>query len=1499
MIHAGQGRFLSIARLPRRLVWALATALAAVATWAAPASALTGDIDTVAGNGTFSSSGDGGQATAAGAGSIEGVFFSPAGLHLTEDAGPRVRFVDPGGLISTVAGGGVGDPGDGGSALEARLQDPEQVIRDRHGNLFFASGNRVRRVSAAGVISTVAGNGTAGFSGDGGQATSAQLNRPHGLALDLDGNLYIADNDNNRIRRVSPAGVIETVVGTGAPGYAGDGGLATAALIDSPVDVAIDSWGRLFVAENDTNVVRLIDRGSGIISTVAGTGTSGYSGDGGPATAAQLRQPQGLEVDGAGNLFIAEALNHVIRKVDTGGLITTVAGTGAGAGTTESGAFSGDGGPAVLAALNGPRDVSFDAATGDFYIADRFNHRVRRVQALGVPDPAPPVNFDAAAPSPNSDSTPTWEFSVASSQEVRYECRLRRGSTVVFDWAACASPKTYDLSGEPDGAYLLEVRSETVSGVGEPSSRGYDLDRATPSAPSIGSGPLSPGNNRNPSWTFSGETGAVLQCRLTRGSAVVSDWTGCLSPRSYDLSGEPDGLYTFHVRQTDGAGNTSAATTNDYELDTSAPGDPTIDSSPASPGNDTSPSWGFSGEEGSAFECRLRRGPSTVADWRPCSSPETFDLSAEPSATYTFDVRQGDAAGNRSAAASANYVLDVDGPGRPTIDSSPASPGNDPTPTWSFSGEAGAVFECRLARGATLVADWSACASPKTFALGAEPDGTYTFSVRQTDQAGTTGPAVTSDLDLDRAAPASPTITGSPGARGNATNPTWSFTAEAGTALECRLSRGATVLSDWASCTSPRSYDLSGEPDGVHTFAVRATDAAGNVGPDSSDAYDLDRTPPGAPTLSGGPGALGNDPTPSWAFEAEAGAATSCRLEREGAVLFDWAPCASPKTYDLSSQGDGSYRFRVRGTDATGNVGPDTQSSYELDRVAPATPAITSSPGPEGSNRTPAWTFEGEAGAVHECRLSRGSDIVSDWTTCSGQAAYDLAGQPDATYVFEVRGRDQATNTGGVAQSSYRLDTEGSNVAIESGPGPVGNASTPAWSFSGEAGARFECRLDRGEPVASDWGACTSPHGYDLSAQPDGAYTFGVRSRDSTGNLGGPAMYSYELDRVAPGAPSFTATPGAVGNNSSPRWEFSAEAGALAECSLARDGALVTAWEPCAGGRTFDLTPRGDGSYASVVRATDAAGNTGPSAESAYRLDATAPDAPRITRGPGARGERRNVSWAFTGEAGAAFECRLARGARTLVGWGSCRSPRQFDLSDSEARRHTFSVRARDAIGNLGAAARSDYTLALAPEEEEAPPREGPPSVDEPREPPARPRNEATPPPSDPGPAPPTPSGGGGGTASPSGSPGSGSDRPADGSEERKDTPEKKKQRDKRTDMEDSTAGGIPIDPAQNGGPGAPQTAERAVEDPKSLAERGLESLRTAAGWVGRNLDKTGFPLLLLLMVVGYLSVQNRLDRRDPKLALAPVHAEGTLEFLPPPSLRGAITRVRPPNPSQ
>ena len=337
-----------------------------------------GIITTVAGSGTAGYSGDGGLATRAALDSPTSVAVDAGGNIFIADAfNVRIRKVTPGGIISTVAGGQYGYSGDGGPATGAAVSLLTGVAVDANDNLFIADSdnNRIRKVTSTGIISTFVGNGLFRFAGDGGPATSAALYYPRGVAMDLSGNLYIADSYNGRIRKVTPSGIISTVAGNGTGDNSGDGGPATQAGLLYPSAVAVDASGNLFIADTDHNRVRKVTP-AGIISTVAGNGFIGYTGDGGPAISAGLYGPIGLATDGSGNLFIADNQNNVIRKVTPDGIISTVAGNG-------SQGYSGDGGPALKAELNLPTGVAVDAS-GNLFIADTGNDRIRKVTPGGT-----------------------------------------------------------------------------------------------------------------------------------------------------------------------------------------------------------------------------------------------------------------------------------------------------------------------------------------------------------------------------------------------------------------------------------------------------------------------------------------------------------------------------------------------------------------------------------------------------------------------------------------------------------------------------------------------------------------------------------------------------------------------------------------------------------------------------------------------------------------------------------------------------------------------------------------------------------------------------------------------------------------------------------------------------------------------------------------------------------------------------------------------------------
>ena len=286
------------------------------------------------------------------------------------------------GIITTVVGTGErGFTGDGGPAAEALMSEPFMCAFDAAGNMYVAEAMNhcIRRVDAAtGVITTVAGTGTEGYSGDGGPATAATFNQPYSLQVDTNGDVYVVDRLNFVIRRIEAAtGTITTVAGTGEAAYGGDGRPAVEAKFREPNDCFLDGRGGLLVADVQDQRIRRVDLATGIITTFAGNGAKERRGDGGPATAASILGARAVCMDGAGNTYIAEREGNGIRKVDADGVMSTLAGTG------EFG-YSGDGGPSVDATWGGPKAIRCDHA-GNLLVVDTENHAIRRIDpATGI-----------------------------------------------------------------------------------------------------------------------------------------------------------------------------------------------------------------------------------------------------------------------------------------------------------------------------------------------------------------------------------------------------------------------------------------------------------------------------------------------------------------------------------------------------------------------------------------------------------------------------------------------------------------------------------------------------------------------------------------------------------------------------------------------------------------------------------------------------------------------------------------------------------------------------------------------------------------------------------------------------------------------------------------------------------------------------------------------------------------------------------------------------------
>jgi sugar lactone lactonase YvrE len=380
-------------------------------------------ISTIAGVvGSAGYAGDAGQATAAKFNNPRAVATDNSGnLYIADMRNYVIRKVSTTGTVSTVAGNGTaGTSGNGGPAVSGQLAQPTGMTIDQEGNIYIADFNAsvVKKVNSQGIMTIFAGTGADGFGGDGGPASAAKLYKPVAVCLDQQGNLYISDASNKCIRKVNKKGIITTFAGTpGHPGYSGDGGPATAAKLTQPAGIAADNAGNIYIADPSNSVIRKVSP-NGIISTFAGNGTSGYSGDGGPATKAefQIGSPQGVAVDKAGNVYASDYQNHVIRKISTSGIITTIAGTG-------NPDYTGDGGPAISANIWYPIGIATDNA-GNVYITDSYNNTIRKI----VSCIAVPPSFNAQPGNKSICENGNTEFSISANNAGAYQWQVNTGN---------------------------------------------------------------------------------------------------------------------------------------------------------------------------------------------------------------------------------------------------------------------------------------------------------------------------------------------------------------------------------------------------------------------------------------------------------------------------------------------------------------------------------------------------------------------------------------------------------------------------------------------------------------------------------------------------------------------------------------------------------------------------------------------------------------------------------------------------------------------------------------------------------------------------------------------------------------------------------------------------------------------------------------------------------------------------------------------------------------
>ena len=513
-----------------------------------------GLIATIAGNGTAGFSGDGSTATHAMLNYPSAVTADSSGnIYIPDPSNYRIRKIAAAtGIISTVAGNGTNSfSGDGGLATNASMQGANGVAVDGSGNIFIADtyDNRIRKVSAStGIITTIAGNGTSGFSGDGGPATSAELKGPTGIALDSSGNIYIGDTSNNRVRKITVAtGIISTVAGSGNGSvfYSGDGGPATSACMYYPHGIALDASGNIYIADGNNQRIRKVTISTGVITTIAGSGVQGYSGDGSAATAAKLNYPLSVAVDSNGNVYVGDGSNQRIRKITPStGVITTIAGNG-------TGGFVGDSGPATSAEIYGANGIALDSSA-NLYIADTGNQRIRMVGALAPAKAVPTLGLTSSVNPLLYGGTSVFTASISGGRTAggtvtfqingnTFGTATVSGTTAVYSgsneaWAAGTYTISAVYSGDANNNGATTTLTQTVNKASpalrlasstNPSIFGALTLTATISTGPAGTITFLDGSTSIGSATISGTTATLSAPGLTVGShTIAASWAG-------------------------------------------------------------------------------------------------------------------------------------------------------------------------------------------------------------------------------------------------------------------------------------------------------------------------------------------------------------------------------------------------------------------------------------------------------------------------------------------------------------------------------------------------------------------------------------------------------------------------------------------------------------------------------------------------------------------------------------------------------------------------------------------------------------------------------------------------------------------------------------------------------------------------------------------------------------------------------------------------------------
>jgi large repetitive protein len=1057
-----------------------------------------------------------------------------------------------------------------------------------------------------------------------------------------------------------------------------------------------------------------------------------------------------------------------------------------------------------------------------------YSVTVRAVDSLGnAGDPLTltytliPTAPTTPAPAQTASSlTPSWPMSDAV-PGVTYVCTAVSGPAAFTP--TCGPTVSLALAGLPDGTYTLTVQAvDSVGSAGDPLTLTYTL---IPPAPTTAQ-PTRVLSGTAPQWVLTDRVGGVTYvCTVVSGPVAFTP--ACGPTVSLDLAGLPDGVYVLTVQAVDALGQVGDPLTLTYTLIPPAP----TTATPAASGSSPTPSWPVSDSvPGVTWLCTAVSGPAAFTP--TCGPTVSLNLAGLPDGVYVLTVQAVDSLGNAGDPLTLTYTLV---PPAPTT-ASPAKSAANRKPSWSVSDAVpGVTYVCMVVSGP--VAFTPTCGPTVSLDLTGDPDGVYVLIVQAVDSLGNAGDPLTLTYTL---IPPAPKLTGAvPASPGNSRAPQWTVTdAVAGTTYLCSVT-GPTGSTATVSClTGTVTLSLGGSPEGLYTISVLAVDSLGN----SSDptkpltfTYLLDTTAPVAPSVAVTPSPAQGVKVTYTIGDVEPGGTVTCSLSApSGSTVTIASACGTTVLLDLTGQPNGNYVLTVTVTDAAGNTSAATAATYVFDTTPPAAPSVTL-PAATSNDVTPTLTITTEPGATITCTASRNL-LPIPGLGCAPDGTIDLTGLADGEFEITVFATDQAGNVGPATTVTYVLDTVAPDAPVVTAPASPSPVVSPAWLWTGEDGSVATCTLTgpRGVVVYGP-AVCTSPFTFNFTGLPDGTYTLTVVLTDAAGNVSKAVLTTFTLDRTAP-VPPTVIPPASPSNSRTPAWTITAPRGATLTCTLLRGSTVVYAAGRCPAGGVFSLAGMPDGTYTLRVTATDAAGNVSAASVSTYVLDTRAPTAPTLDFASGSPSASRTPNWGFTLPAGTTGQCVLRNGT-AIIATKSCRDAVSFTLPKADGT-YTLYVYAVDAAGNMSKPLVVSYVLV----------GQG------------------------------TSSGvGGGSPSSPTGQ--SGSPAPPTAPTGVHLPPQSVARQ-----LTDHLGGAVGLVKKVVSGLATPSVSAALPLVNDKLTKDVSSAVRSVVNAVSKAGGGTGFPLLLLVIVMGFLVAQSRIDRRDPKLALASVAADDSLQFRPPPS---------------